>query len=82
MAKNFKQELLKTLVASIACPAFLKLYEAFPTDRFMLEDRMIAAIYSGLFMGVGLGLCVRMGSSTGGTDILGVVSPNYRKKHK
>lgn len=70
---------MKTLVASIAYPAFLKLYEAFPTDRFMLEDRMIAAIYSGLFMGVGLGLCVRMGSSTGGTDLLGVIGNKYFK---
>ncbi len=33
-------------------------------------DRLLATIYGGIFVGVGLGLVLKAGSTTGGTDIL------------
>ena len=34
---------------------------------------MLAALYGGVLLGIGIGLVVRVGASTGGTDILALV---------
>lgn len=64
---------MKTLIATIAYPGFLKILELMPSEKLMIEDRLLAGIISAILMGVGIGLCVRNGSSTGGTDLIGVV---------
>ena len=48
------------------------LSEIIPTDNVLIEDTLLAALTGGLFCGAGLGLTLRYGASTGGTDILAV----------
>lgn len=61
-----------TLMFSFALDAtkFLSVYT--PTD-----DLMLAAIYGGIFNGVGYGIVFRMNGSTGGFDILGAIFKKY-----
>lgn len=61
-----------TLMFSFALDAtkFLSAYT--PTD-----DLMLAAIYGGIFNGVGYGIVFRMNGSTGGFDILGAIFKKY-----
>lgn len=42
-----------------------------------LEDIMLAAIYGGVFNGIGYGIVFRMNGSTGGFDILGAIIRKY-----
>lgn len=61
-----------TLMFSFALDAtkFLSAYT--PTD-----DLMLAAIYGGIFNGIGYGIVFRMNGSTGGFDILGAIFKKY-----
>ena len=46
----------------------------------VIDDAFLAALYGGIMYGIGLGMVVRANSSTGGTDMLGVLlnKANYR----
>lgn len=58
-------------VATVAVAAFYRLWESLP---YMLPDLsaspMLAAVLGALFVGVGVGLVIRQGSSAGGDDAL------------
>lgn len=63
-----------SLISTSCISLFYKLWEQFPP---MLPDLsghpLIAAILGGLFVGVGVGLIVRQGGSSGGDDALALV---------
>ncbi|MBR2733636.1 MAG: YitT family protein [Selenomonadaceae bacterium] len=61
-----------TLMFSFALDATKFLAAYTPT-----EDLMLAAIYGGIFNGVGYGIVFRMNGSTGGFDILGAIFKKY-----
>ena len=60
-----------SIVASVCLSGFMRLWETFPP---LLPDLsttpFIASILGGLFIGVGVGLVVRQGGSSGGDDAL------------
>ncbi len=41
-----------------------------PSDQVIVDDTLLAVITSGILIGVGTGLTLKFGSSTGGTDII------------
>ena len=45
---------------------------------FVGEDRLICALYCSILIGVGIGLVVRVGGSTGGMDIPPVILQKYK----
>lgn len=52
----------------------LGLIEAiFPPGFSLTQNTLLAAVFGGLLNGVGLGLCFRKGTSTGGLDILATI---------
>lgn len=63
-----------SLISTSCISLFYKLWEQFPP---MLPDLsghpLIAAVLGGLFVGVGVGLIVRQGGSSGGDDALALV---------
>lgn len=60
---------LNTLASSILSPAFLGLFEGLLAGRVLTEDIFLCTVFSGLGIGVALGLVIRSGASTGGLDI-------------
>lgn len=60
---------LNTLASSVLSPAFLGLFEGLLADRVLTEDIFLCTVFSGLGIGVALGLVIRSGASTGGLDI-------------
>ncbi len=60
-----------SIISTFFVSSFYKLWELFP---FMLPDLsskpLLAAILGGIFVGVGVGLIVRQGGSSGGDDAL------------
>ena len=60
---------LNTLASSVLSPAFLGLFEGLLAGRVLTEDIFLCTIFSGLGIGVALGLVIRSGASTGGLDI-------------
>lgn len=64
-----KKFALTTLVSSFYYPFILSQLERIPNIGNMTSDKMLAVILSGLMIGVGIGIVLRSGASTGGVDI-------------
>ena len=64
-----KQFALTTVASSILYPAFLEVLNIFIGDYVISSDIMLCTIFSGLGIGLSLGMVIRSGSSTGGMDI-------------
>ncbi|CAM3267344.1 YitT family protein [Streptococcus pluranimalium] len=65
---------IKTLYGSWIYPIFIKLTEPLPS---VTNDAMLAAIFGGIIVGIGLGLVFWGNSSTGGTGIITQVLHKY-----
>ena len=65
---------LTTVASTVLYPIFIWPFERIPGIGTMTEgDPLIATIFAGLLMGVSLGLVMRVGSSTGGMDIINLI---------
>ncbi|WP_425756456.1 YitT family protein [Ihubacter sp. rT4E-8] len=62
-----------TLVGSFSYPLFMNLFEQFPALQHLTQNSFLAMVYGGILAGIGMGIVIRMGASTGGTDIVAVV---------
>lgn len=49
------------------------MFRAIPLIGNLTENRLLASIYAGLLIGLGIGIVIKMGASTGGTDIVALV---------
>lgn len=62
--------LLKTIIGTAAFSFFLGITQNIPS---VTNQTILAIVYGGVLMGIGLGLVLRSGGTTGGTDILAIV---------
>lgn len=60
---------LSTLIATFYYPFILDRMVLLVGDNILTRDPMLCAIFSGLMIGVSLGVVIRAGASTGGLDI-------------
>ncbi|MEW9670549.1 YitT family protein [Ammoniphilus sp. 3BR4] len=58
---------LYTIYGNLSVSIFLYLFR---DARFPMDDVLLASLFAGLSVGIGLGLVLRYGGTTGGTDIL------------
>lgn len=58
-----------TLLSTFLYPTFIALFERIPQLTTITDDILLSALYGGLCIGLGLGLVLRVGASTGGMDI-------------
>ena len=68
-----KQFFFSTIASSILYPVFLGLIQNIPGIDCFTENTLLSVIFGGILLGVSLGLVMRIGSSTGGTDVLNLV---------
>ena len=64
-----KKFAVTTVVSTFYYPFILSVFQRFPTLGRMTEDKLLAVIFAGLFIGAGIGIVLRAGASTGGMDI-------------
>lgn len=72
-----KSFIIKTIVSSILYPLFITLLSNFPL-QFEVSTA-IASLYAGVFGGLGIGLVLRQGGSTGGMDVFPLIINKYTK---
>ena len=60
---------LTTLISTFYYPVTLGFFQNMPTLSGITDDRLLSSIFGGLFIGFSLGIVIRAGASTGGTDI-------------
>lgn len=66
-----KEFFIKTVYGSLAFPLFIKLFDAVYRfiDMAPIQDRTIITFFGSIMMGVGLGIVIKYGGTTGGTEI-------------
>ncbi len=69
-----KKALIKTIVGILALSLFLELTVFMPKYS---EDMLASSIFGGSLVGIGLGLAIRQGASTGGSDFLALMLYKY-----
>ena len=68
-----------SLLSTIVYPIIMGVMEITPVGTlFAGEDKLICALYCSILIGVGIGLVIRVGGSTGGMDIPPVILQKYR----
>ena len=61
---------LTTLISTFFYPIILGIFQKIPAlQKFSTDDKILSAVFAGLFIGVSIGIVIRAGASTGGLDI-------------
>ncbi|BAH17815.1 YitT family protein [Macrococcoides caseolyticum] len=66
-----------TLTGTLSVSLFLWICERYPMHIDLKEDLLLASLFGGVFIGVGLGIIFRFGGTTGGVDILARLMKKY-----
>ncbi|WP_025907344.1 MULTISPECIES: YitT family protein [Bacillaceae] len=66
-----------TILGVISLSVFLWIFQRFPVDMPLKNDMTLAALFAGVFIGVGLGIIFRYGGTTGGVDIIARLVQKY-----
>lgn len=64
-----KTFVMTTIVSSLYYPMILKVFENLLTDVYITDNMILNTVYSGIGIGLALGIVMRAGASTGGMDI-------------
>ena len=73
----------KTIYCILMSSVFLWLVDdwswlhSVPGNFLYVEDKTLVPIIAGIFESLGIGLCIRSGGSTGGTDIVALIINKY-----
>lgn len=66
-----------TVVGTVSVSIFLKIFQIYEIDIHIKDDLFLAALFAGVFVGVGLGIIFRYGGTTGGVDIIARLAHKY-----
>lgn len=64
-----KQFAVTTVLSTVIYPLMLGLLAGMGFKGFIMQEKLVAVIYSGILIGGGMGIVMRAGASTGGMDI-------------
>ncbi len=69
---------LATLLSTVVYPAFIAVFEWLPVGTLFQADILTCAIFASVLSGLGIGIVVRVGGSTGGMDIPPCILQKYK----
>lgn len=72
-----KKYVFFSVLFTVLSSLFLILLEQVSFPQYLEDERLLAAIFAGIMLGIRTGLMLRLGSSTGGVDIIAVI---FQKK--
>ena len=70
-----KEFFFKSLIGTILLSFFIDFFSKY---KALTDDRVIACIYGGIFIGIGTAIILRANGSTGGSDIVSVVIKSFK----
>ncbi|MDU4959226.1 MAG: YitT family protein [Sporomusaceae bacterium] len=68
---------LTTLLSSVVLPFFISLFGSIDTLSHLTDDILLCALLAGSAFGIGIGIVIRSGASTGGMDIPPLVAKKW-----
>ena len=72
-----KTFVLSTVASSLLYPFFLGVFQTIPGIDSFTNDPLMAALLGGSLLGIALGLILRVGAATGGTDAINLILHKY-----
>src|SRR5690625_5137802 len=66
-----------TIIGTVSVSIFLSIFQIKPIQLALQSDLTLAALYAGVFIGIGLGIVFRFGGTTGGVDIIARIVNKY-----
>ncbi|GIN21067.1 YitT family protein [Siminovitchia fordii] len=73
-----KKSFLYTVIGTVAVSVFLFIFQRFQITIPLEGDLFLAALFAGIFAGIGLGIIFRFGGTTGGVDIIARLVFKYK----
>ena len=72
---------IKTIFGIASIALWLNLFGAIIPDNLLglADDKLLSAILAGAVSGIGVGICLLQGGSTGGTDIVAMIINKFRR---
>lgn len=68
---------LYTLIGTLSVSVFLWLFQRYQFEIPLNDDLVLASLFAGVFIGIGLGIIFRFGGTTGGVDIIARLAQKY-----
>src|SRR5699024_8023988 len=68
---------LKTVLSTLVYPVYISVLSLYFSDMVITDNQLLASIYAGICIGVGIGLVYRVDGSTGGMDIPPLIVHKY-----
>ena len=68
-----KEFVVSTVLGSFVYPMFLGIFQRVPPPAILAQDKLAGVICAGFLVGLGIGLTLRVGASTGGSDTLAII---------
>lgn len=72
-----KNVFLYTIIGTVGVSIFLWIFQRFQFEIPLHDDLALAALFAGVFIGIGLGIIFRAGGTTGGVDIIARLAQKY-----
>ena len=72
-----KNTFIYTIIGTVSVSIFLALFQLKPFYIPLESDLTLAALFAGVFIGVGLGIIFKNGGTTGGVDIIARIVQKY-----
>jgi uncharacterized membrane-anchored protein YitT (DUF2179 family) len=69
---------LYTIIGTVGVSLFLWIFQRYTIHMPLKHDMTLAALFAGVFIGVGLGIIFRYGGTTGGVDIIARLVHKYK----
>ncbi|WP_374718485.1 YitT family protein [Parageobacillus toebii] len=73
-----RNSFLYTIIGTVGLSLFLWIFQRFTIHMPLKHDMTLAALFAGVFIGVGLGIIFRYGGTTGGVDIIARLVHKYK----
>ncbi|OLS40252.1 YitT family protein [Bacillus sp. MRMR6] len=68
---------LYTVLGTVGLSVFLWIFQRYSINMPLQDDLTLAALFAGVFLGIGLGIIFRYGGTTGGVDIIARLVQKY-----
>ena len=72
-----KKFAMNTFVSSVSYPLFLSLFQRVELLSHLTDDNLMAALFAGGLLGLGIAIVMRGGASTGGLDVIPLALNKY-----
>ncbi|ANB60765.1 YitT family protein [Anoxybacteroides amylolyticum] len=73
-----RQSFFYTVIGTVGLSIFLWIFQRFSIHMPLKHDLTLAALFAGVFIGIGLGIIFRYGGTTGGVDIIARLVYKYK----